>query len=165
MRFAKPEELFDLISHEDQQERKATLEKFPSAVVVEGSYPEMDNALRWCWNSFGPRHGKCGGWGKMEYTVCPIILATEFTEEVLFQGKSQIKKRYAEVPEHFHHGSWTDCWLAKTDYDYGYAEYYFNRGDALQSFIAQVPEITWGENYPSHPVPAGPSAKVSPLAT
>lgn len=38
-------------------------------------------------------------------------------------------------------------WLAKTDYDFGFNEWYFKRHADLNRFLEFIPHITWGEAY------------------
>ena len=87
------------------------------------SFPEVDFANRWCWQNFGPSDGEC------------------------FQRYSQY--RVCDVAEpHAHAGRWTSHWFVKTDYDFGFNEWYFIDANDLQMFLANVEHINWGERYP-----------------
>jgi hypothetical protein len=91
--------------------------------MLQVSFPEMDFADRWCWQRFGPRDGECIQHGS-EYPVCAI------------EGR------------HSHTGKWTSHWFAKTDYNFGFNEWYFAEESAREQFLASVSEINWGENFP-----------------
>ena len=108
--------------------RNATLNAFPYSVVLQVAYPEMDYANRWAWQQFGPRHGECfdvrRGSKPSEYPMC-------------------------NDPEpHAHQGTWCCWWHMKTDYDFGFCEWYFSNSTDRDRFLAFVPAISWGENYP-----------------
>jgi hypothetical protein len=125
----------------ERRERKAN---FPHSVIFEGSFPEYDFANRWCWQNFGPRHGECSE-SYSEYPACPLVLATGRIEN----RDGREKKKYGKVDEHSHEGTWTWYFFGKTDYDYGFGEYYFASESDRDRFIAAVPTFSWGENY--HP--------------
>ena len=44
---------------EQERDRDERLSRFPYAVMLKVSFPELDFANRWCWQQFGPRDGKC----------------------------------------------------------------------------------------------------------
>ena len=43
---------------------------------------------------------------------------------------------------------WTTHWFVKTDYDFGFSEWYFARQSYHDLFLDSVPKINWGEKYP-----------------
>lgn len=107
----------------EDDERNARLELFPYPVMLELSYPEMDFANRWCWQNIGPCDGVCNQ-SQSEYPACP----------------------WGEA--HSHNGRWICQWFCKTDYDFGFQEwYFFDNADRLR-FLDNVPHINWGEKYP-----------------
>ncbi len=107
--------------------RVATLRRFGWPVTLELAYPEMDFAIRWCWETLGPQHGECfhrrAGVRHSDYPACMI-----------------------ETP-HSHDGRWTVRWFVKTDYDFGFAEWYFTTEADRDRFLRFEPEIHWGEKY------------------
>ncbi|MBT5018587.1 MAG: hypothetical protein HON04_07560 [Planctomicrobium sp.] len=108
----------------DQQTgRKQTLRAFPYPVMLELAFPELDFVNRWCWQHFGASHGEC------------------------FQKHSQYRMCTAD-DQHSHIGSWTNRWLVKTDYDFGFNEWYFSTDSDRDLFLEFVPSINWGENFP-----------------
>ena len=108
---------------DEERERQTVVQSFPYAVVLKVAYPELDFSNRWCWKRFGPADGECVE-GSSEYRVC-------------------------EVPgPHSHEGRWRRRWLAKTDYDFGYNEWYFASAEDRAAFLEFVPQINWGEHYP-----------------
>lgn len=121
-------------------------DQFPFMVIVEGDYPEFDVAGRWCWRTFGPRHGECD-WHST-YPACPIILATEKVEKTVIHSGQEFKYlTYANPTEHSHQGSWTTYWFGKTGYDYGYGAFCFSNENEKMKFINYLPEVNLGENY------------------
>ena len=101
---------------------------FPFSVMLEVATSEVDYANRWAWQQFGPRHGECfdvrRGLRPSEYPMC-------------------------DNPEpHFHQGSWCCHWYVKTDYDFGFCEWFFVNSTDRDRFLAFAPSINWGENYP-----------------
>ncbi len=113
---------------EQQSARHETLSNFPFSVMLQVAYPELDFVNRWCWQSFGPHQGECfqirSGYKSSEYPACDLALP------------------------HSHIGTWRHRWLVKTDYDFGFCEWYFsNKADHVK-FLAFVPSIHWGEKYP-----------------
>jgi hypothetical protein len=123
-------------------ERQERFRRFPQAVILAGVYPEHDFAKRWCWQTIGPCDGECHD-SSAEYPGCPLVLATERAEP--FRGWPQ--KKYSTVAEHVHEGLWTWFWLGKTDYNYGFGEFYFANGSDIDRFVTAVPTFSWGENY------------------
>jgi hypothetical protein len=104
------------------EERKMRMEAFPYDLVLQLAYPQMDFANQWCWEHFGPEHGECQQ-RFSEYPVC------------------------REPGHHTHEGQWLTHWLAKTDYDFGFNEWYFAQEADRDLFLKFVPNISWGENY------------------
>ncbi len=107
----------------DLEERKLLLLKFPYPVMLELSFAEHDNANRWCWRQFGPNDGPCCQ-DQSEYRVCHI------------EGS------------HEHAGVWTLKWFEKTEYNFGFCEWYFGAAKHAQALLEFVPCLDWGENYP-----------------
>ena len=108
---------------EEERDRLARLVRFPHAVMLQVAFPELDFANRMCWQRYGPSDGDCLQHSS-EYCVCS----------------------FAEP--HSHSGKWTWYWVAKTDYNFGFCEWYFAESGDRDSFLASVDEINWGEKYP-----------------
>jgi hypothetical protein len=108
---------------EEERDRSERLARFPHAVMLQVSYPELDFANRWCWQNLGPGDGVCTQ-HQSEYRVCD------------------------RTDPHSHSGKWMSHWLAKTDYDFGFNEWYFAEPEDQQRFLANVDQINWGEKYP-----------------
>lgn len=54
-----------------------------------------------------------------------------------------------DAPEpHAHQGTWCCRWLVKTDYDFGFCEWYYSILEDKDCFLTFVPTINWGENFP-----------------
>lgn len=98
------------------------LASFPHAVLLQVAYPELDYANRWCWQQFGPADGECQD-ASSEYPSCN------------------------HPGQHSHDGKWVTHWLAKTDYDFGYNEWYFAHAEDRERFLEFVPHIQWGDRY------------------
>lgn len=107
----------------DIQERQFRLADFPHCALLQLSFAEYDYANRWCWRQFGPAHGECLQ-SESEYSACDLR------------------------PSHFHDGKWRFHWLTKTDYNFGFSEWYFAQQADRDRFLEFVPLINWGENYP-----------------
>ena len=107
----------------DREERLERLAVFPHSVLLQVAYPELDYANRWCWQQFGPAHGECNQ-ASSHYPVCNL-----------------------QHP-HTHVGRWVTHWLAKTDYDFGFNEWYFAQQVDQEQFVAFIPQINWGERFP-----------------
>ncbi len=119
---------------------------FPFSVIIEADYPEWDVAERWCWQTFGPRHGECN-WGS-DYPACPIILAAEkILTTVVRAGQEYKYMTYSNPVEHSHSGPWTAYWFGKTSYDHGFGAFCFSNENDKNRFIAHVPEVNLGEKY------------------
>ena len=107
---------------QEERQRASRTSRFPYTVTLELSYPELDFANRWCWQRFGPSDGDCLQ-RQSEYPACSI-------------------------PEpHSHTGKWMWYWLAKTDYNFGFCEWYFSEQSERDCFLASVGEINCGEKY------------------
>ncbi len=102
--------------------RQQRLQLFPHAAMLQVAFPELDFVNRWCWMNFGSRHGECTQ-RYSQYRVCDI-----------------------EMP-HCHSGVWTDHWFLKTDYDFGFNEWYFAREADYNLFLQNVANFNWGERY------------------
>ena len=114
---------------EQRERRQSVMERFPYPVMLEVAYPEMDYANRWVWQNFGPRNGECydvrAGSRHSDYPIC-------------------------DDPEpHEHNGTWCCHWIVKTDYDFGFCEWYFSRSDDRDRFLEFAPSINWGEKFSS----------------
>lgn len=107
----------------DIAERNARMAAFPFSVMLQVAYPEMDFANRWCWHQFGPAHGECQQY-QSEYPAC------------------------RQTGPHIHSGKWATYWHEKTDYNFGFHEWYFASESDRDRFLEFVPELNWGENYP-----------------
>ena len=108
---------------EEKRERKERLSRFPYAIMLQVSYPELDFANRWCWQHFGPAEGECTQ-HQSEYRVCAL------------------------AESHSHAGKWICHWFDKIDYDFGFNEWYFADQSDRERFLANVDELNWGEKYP-----------------
>jgi hypothetical protein len=106
-----------------RSERLEILTRFPFAVMLEVAFPELDFANRWCWNNFGVGHGEC------------------------FEKYSNYRSCTIDFP-HCHIGTWMNLWFVKTDYDFGFNEWYFLTTADRDSFLEFVPSINWGEKFP-----------------
>jgi hypothetical protein len=107
---------------------------FEFSCIVKGSYPEYDNAVRWCWSKFGSQHGDC--WSLYsDYPACPLVLEKDDSDP-------------KSVVEHSHVGRWAIEWLEKVAYDYGFGRFSFRLAADRDAFVANVPNIDWGEKYP-----------------
>ena len=106
-----------------ERDRNQRLSRFPYSVMLQVSYPEIDFANRWCWQQFGPRDGECEQ-RYSEYRMCD------------------------NTEPHSHAGKWTTYWHAKTDYNFGFNEWYFAEAADCERFLENVDNINWGEHYP-----------------
>jgi len=103
--------------------RNERLLRFPHAVMLQVAFPELDFAHRWCWANFGPRDGDCTQ-QYSEYRACDI-----------------------EEP-HSHTGVWMDHWFTKTDYNFGFNEWYFAKRSDYNQFATNIANLNWGDNFP-----------------
>lgn len=102
--------------------RKERLLRFPFTVMLKFSYPELDFVNRWCWEQFGPSDGN------------RLEMHSEY-------------RSCTECTPHAHVGSWIYHWFEKTDYDFGFNEWYFASNSHRNLFIANIKNINWGEHY------------------
>lgn len=107
----------------EERDRKAYVQRFPHFTMLQLAYPELDFAERWCWQTIGPKDGPCLQ-RDSEYRVC------------------------WDETDHAHAGKWTSHWYAKTEYNFGYCEFYFSDPRDHEAFVESLPEFTWGEGYP-----------------
>jgi hypothetical protein len=108
---------------DETAERELRKSRFPFALMLELSFAELDFANRWCWQQFGAPDGECLD-RSSDYRVCHI------------------------EHDHSHIGKWCWNWFGKTDYNFGFCEWYFSDQDDLRRFEAFLPEICWGEKHP-----------------
>jgi hypothetical protein len=106
-----------------ETDRNQRLLRFPYSVMLKLSFPERDFANRWCWQNFGPSDGECTQ-RYSEYRVCD------------------------RAEPHSHDGKWTCHWFVKTDYDFGFNEWYFAESVDCDLFVANLDTINWGEHFP-----------------
>ena len=109
-------------SAEEECERKERLARFPYAVMIQVLFAELDFASRWCWQHFGPADGVCLE-RQSDYRMCDLAMPDSHT------------------------GKWMWYWFVKTDYNFGFSEWYFSAQSDRDSFLASVDEINWGEKY------------------
>ena len=108
---------------EEDQDREGRIARFPHTVMLLVATPEMDFANRWCWLTLGPADGQCIQY-QSEYPACTL-----------------------DQP-HSHTGKWCYYWFEKIDYNFGFCEWYFEEESLMDKFLAFVPEINWGEQFP-----------------
>jgi hypothetical protein len=108
---------------DERAERDLRKSRFPFSLMLELSFAELDFVNQWCWQQFGAADGQCLDKSSND----PIC---------------QIKE------EHSHAGKWCWNWIEKTDYNFGFCEWYFSDQDDLSRFKALLPEICWGEKHP-----------------
>lgn len=109
----------------EKADRMERLSRFPHAVMLKVSFPEMDFANRWCWQRFGPSDGECTQ-RYSEYRVCD------------------------RTEPHSHAGIWTSHFFVKTHYDFGFNEWYFAESTDRDLFLGNVDKINWGEHFPKN---------------
>ncbi len=114
---------FEPGKNDDYSERERRLQSFPFAVMLQMSFPEIDYTTRLCWQKFGSAHGECTQ-HYSEYPVCKI------------------------TDEHCHIGRWAKEFFVKTEYDFGFCEWYFAMQTDYEEFGRCIPEINWGEKFP-----------------
>jgi hypothetical protein len=112
----------DAFLADERQSRNEKVLRFPYAVMLQVSFPELDFTNRWCWQSFGPFKGECHK-GRIEYPVC-----------------------HRDEP-HCHLGKWLSHFYVKTEYDFGFNEWFFLEMADCDLFIANIDSIHWGENF------------------
>src|SRR6185437_1850354 len=106
----------------DIEDRIERLSRFPYAVMLEVSFAELDFADWWCWQNFGPAEGECTQ-SCSEYPVCIL------------------------KDPHSHRGNWASHWFVKTDYNFGFNEWYFAEKPHHDRFFESIQQINWGEHY------------------
>lgn len=106
----------------EKKERDQRLSRFPYAVMLQVAFPELDFANRWCWQQFGPADGVCYN-SQSDYPTCTL------------------------GGDHSHVGKWMWHFFGKTDYNFGYNEWYFHSEPDHRHFLASVGDINWGEKY------------------
>lgn len=114
---------FGPLDDDDSAERMRRLCQFPHAAMLQMAIPEMDFASRLCWQKFGPADGECDQLHS-EYRVCD------------------------DDRPHSHIGSWTKTFFVKTDYNFGFCEWYFAAKSPFDQFCESLNDISWGEHYP-----------------
>lgn len=107
----------------EEAERQERRTRFPYSVMLKVSFAEFDFANRWCWQNFGPCDGECLQ-RDSEYPACD------------------------RIEPHSHSGKWMWHWYEKIDYNFGFNEWYFVKSADCDLFLANVNNITWGENFP-----------------
>jgi hypothetical protein len=100
----------------DDEERQARLAAFPFAVMLQVSFKAMDFANCWCWHQFGPADGEC------------------------LQKDSEYRACHQPGP-HSHSGRWATYWYGKTDYIFGYHEWYFAAEADRDRFVEFVQRL------------------------
>jgi hypothetical protein len=108
---------------QEERDREDRLSRFPYPVTLKVSFAELDFTNRLLWQRFGPAEGECRQ-RQSEYRVCDI------------------------AEPHSHAGKWMFCWLAKTEYNYGFCEWCFAERSDQQYLLAELNEINWGEKHP-----------------
>ena len=104
-------------------DRNERMLRFPHSVMLKLSFPEIDFANRWCWQHFGPGDGECSQ-RYSEYRVCD------------------------RTEPHSHVGRWMSHFFVKTEYDFGFNEWYFAERSERDLFVGNVDNINWGEHFP-----------------
>jgi hypothetical protein len=107
----------------EELDRKQRMSRFPHAIMLQVSFPELDFANRLCWQHLGPNEGECNQLSS-EYRVCDL------------------------TEPHSHDGLWMSHWFEKTAYNFGFNEWYFAKQTDSDWFLASVDKINWGEHYP-----------------
>jgi len=107
----------------EERDRNSRLLRFPFSIMLKVSFAELDFANRWCWQQFGPGDGECMQ-RESEYRACDVS------------------------EPHSHVGTWTSHWFVKTEYNFGFNEWYFAECVARDRFLAHVEALNWGEHYP-----------------
>ncbi len=104
-------------------ERNVILSDFPYSIVLKTSYSQIDFAEWLLWQLFGDMNGICNQ-NSSDIPACKI------------------------KNKHQHKGNWTNLWLAKTDYDYGFNEWFFKSKKDCKIFINILPLLKqmkgWG---------------------
>lgn len=109
---------------EYNKERVNILKNFPASIVIEGSLLEIKVAINWCLGRIGNRNtnfrnydeGTIGGYGYSS-------IKSEREKGRVFNGL------------------WTSLWYLKTDYDYGFFEFFFKDKNSLAAFTLELPNL------------------------
>lgn len=136
---------------QQHKKRQGVSETFPYTTVLVGIYSEHDYAIRWCWLNISPPTGICDNY-QSEYPACPLVLVTAFVEHGTIKDKLGQETPtqwvvYKDPGEHEHEGVWCWIWLGKTDYDYGFCEFYFANEVDREQFLAACSTFTWRKEW------------------
>ena len=105
------------------REREDRLHQFPYAVMLEWPFRNSTPRIAGVGNALAQWMARARK-GIPEYKAC------------------------SDETEHRHIGKWTSHWFVKTDYDFGYNEFYFVEQADRDLFLAHLSDIHWGEHYP-----------------
>ncbi len=94
------------------KERNEILFKFPYSIILKLFYHQIDFADWILWQILGEVYGVC------QYSDIPAC---------------KIKGN------HKHNGTWISYWLAKTDYDYGFNEWFFKKKKDINILTEIIP--------------------------
>lgn len=100
---------FNKWSDEFTNERNKINKKFSFSIVVEGLCDELSVAVQWCLDNISRRNISVG-------------------EDYIFR----------KLKENSPDGLWTELWYGKTDYDYGFSEFFFKNQEDLSKFERQI---------------------------
>jgi len=98
--------------------RRQFLASLPNSVIVEGEYSELDMAVNWCLTNIGQ----------------PDITSTW---KCVAQGAGESQEIAG-----LQNGQWANQWFYKTDYDYGFMEFYFRSPADPARFVEAVPSFS-----------------------
>ena len=101
--------------------RATILAKFPFSIMTLTAIDDIDFANFWLWNKFGPCNGSC------------------------HQSTSAFKACDVHV-YHDHVGSWCCHFFAKTGYDFGFNEWYFDNKPSLILFKKFITKFNKDKN-------------------
>lgn len=102
--------------------RQETHNQFPYIITIESDADNLFNMEEWCWDEFGPKHGKCkreACW-KLERNV-------QYKDSVYLLGLQIEDYIPPHTGEHNHTGDWTTVWALKTSYDDGFCDFCFKK--------------------------------------
>lgn len=99
---------------EDQFEadRITILRNLTFSIVTEGACPELEMAVTWCLDNIGQRSSEI--------------------------GENCNYRRLGEISRKQPGNSWNELWYGKTEYDYGFSEFFFENESDLNAFELQV---------------------------
>ena len=123
LEFAETEPTSNAERVTEDNERRSRISRFPYFLMLELAFAELDFANRWCWENFGPADGDCDQ-SYSEYPACAV-----------------------KSPHH-HTGRWMTHWYVKTEYNFGFNEWYFMEESSFNRFRDAVPLFNWGDLYP-----------------